>query len=260
MNRSFTYFFIFLAFNCFAEPRPFELYEPIIDKCLFGEPPDDPSKIPEKSSSSNTTRDEKEIAKEQERLEKAVAVSALQQTPDGTVKVGFSDASASKSPIHYYLAVGETKDGWLVKSADVVTKLVVLEKDSIEIERTLGASALPQAPAASAVSAPNGSLLRRSPLLSPRTSVDGGGSLLMRSRRQMKREEEASERRANQEEIAKLREAEAKRREEERARHEAEKAETRQMLNDLRDELKKQREAEQAQQNPVGDTVVEVQL
>ena len=258
MNRSFTYFFIFLAFSSLAESRPFELYEPIIDKCLFGEPPDDPSKIPEKSSSSNATRDEKEIAKEQERLEKAVAVSALQQTPDGTVKVGFSDASVSKTPIHYYLAVGEMKDGWLVKSADVVTKSVVLEKDSIEIERTLGASALPQAPAASAASASNSPLLRRSSLLSPRTSVNG--SALIRSRRQMKREEEASERRANQEEIAKLKEAEAKKREEERARHEAEKAETRQMLNDLRDELKKQREAEQVQQNAAGDTVVEVQL
>ena len=80
MNRAFACLFIFLAFSCFAEPRPFELYEPIIDKCLFGEPPDDPSKIPEKSSSSSTARDEKEIAKEQERLEKAVAVSDRKST------------------------------------------------------------------------------------------------------------------------------------------------------------------------------------
>ena len=256
MSRIISCFFMFLVFTGLAERRPFELYQPIIDKCLFGLPPDDPSVIPEKNSSSGSM-DEKEVAKEQERLEKAVAVSALQQMPDGTVKVGFSDASSSKTPVHYYLAVGETKDGWLVKSADVATKLVVLEKDSIELERTLGASALPQA---SAVSPSNAPLSRRSSLLSPRASVDGNAKILMKSRRQLKLDEEASARRANQEELAKLREAEAKRREEESARHEAEKAETRQMLNDLRDEIKKQREAEQARRNAAGDTVVEVQI
>ena len=258
MNRALTVFLAFLSFSHVADAsRPFELYEPIIDKCLFGPPPDDPAVIPEKNSAS-AVKDEKEIAMEQERLEKAVAVSALQQTPDGTVKVGFSDSSASKTPIHYYLAVGETKDGWLVKSADVVAKSVILKKDSVEIERTLGASALPPASAGGGkamggnlLSASNGGpLARRSSLLSPRGSVGGAGSP-MKSRRQLKLDEEASARRASQEEIARVREAEARRREEERARHEAERAEHRQMLMDLKDEIKKQRE-EQAQRNAAG--------
>ncbi len=133
--------FVALAMQSFAsESRPFELYQPIIDKCLFGPPPADPTVVPDKNSVSNdgTQKSEKELAKEQEQLEKAVAVSALIQKPDGTIMVGFSDSSDSKTPIHYYLAIGESKNGWIVENADITSKKVILQKDGIEIERSLG--------------------------------------------------------------------------------------------------------------------------
>lgn len=247
---------ILFAFSAEAE-RPFVLYQPIIDKCPFGPPPDDPTVIPEKMSSSGMTRDGKDLAKEQEQLQKAVSVSALIEKPDGKIMVGFSDASASKTPVHYYLAVGESKDGWLVKSADILAKNVVLEKDSVEIERSLGQSAQGQGAATAktpqhgahppaAEAAPG----RRSSLLSSR--LPAGGSLLrMKSRRQLKLEEEESQRRASQEQLDKIREAEASKREQERQQLEAERAEQRQMLLDLKDELKKQREAQVQQNNNV---------
>lgn len=237
--------------------RPFDLYQPIIDKCPFGPPPDDPTVMPDKSSASEReeARNERELTKEQEKLEKSVSVSALVNKPDGTVMVGFSDSSQGKTPFHYYLAVGEEKSGWLVKSADVAAKKVVLEKDGLEIERILG-----DKNAAPAASAKNKSDEKpaspRSRLLGRRPGKDGGGLMSLRARKRLNEEEE---RRADQQREERLKKAEedaAFLREQERAEKEAERAEQREQreqLQELRNQLDRMREQKNAAgQNETG--------
>ena len=125
-----------------AEKRPFDLYQGIIDCQPFGPPPDDPSVDPSSISRADAmkaaaTDEEKAAEKQQEELEKAVSVSVLNIAPDGRVMVGFTDATA-KPAANFYLAVGDARGGWTVKEADPVEKSVVLEKDGVEIERTVG--------------------------------------------------------------------------------------------------------------------------
>lgn len=239
--------YLFLAFFSIVsvlhadEARPFNLYQPIIDKCLFGPPPADPSVIPDKNSSSSSaaSKTERELTQEQQQLEKAVSVSALNQKPDGVIMVGFSDSSDKKTPDHYYLAVGESKNGWIVVNADIATKKVVLEKDGVEIERTLGDRSA--APAKSNSVASNASS-SRSPLLSRRP----GGMLLgnrgLMSRRAVRRQEEENVRQMDirREEDRKKAEAEAALRREQES---AERAEQRQSLLALQEEMRKMREA-----------------
>lgn len=234
--------------------RPFDLYQPIIDKCPFGPPPDDPTVMPDKSSASEREEamNERELTKEQEQLEKAVSVSALVNKPDGTVMVGFSDSSQGKTPFHYYLAVGEEKSGWLVKSADVAAKKVVLEKDGLEIERVLGDKNA--APAASAKDKSDEKPASpRSGLLGRRPGMGGGGLMSLRARKRLNEEEE---RRADQQREDRLKKAEAAaalRREQDRAEKEAERAETMEKLQELRNQLDRMREQKNAAgQNETG--------
>ena len=87
MSDSLKYRHIYLFFAILAvspvlhadDARPFDLYRPIIDKCLFGPPPNDPTVVPDKNSSSLSAdgKTELELSKEQEQLEKSVTVSAL---------------------------------------------------------------------------------------------------------------------------------------------------------------------------------------
>lgn len=226
------------------DARSFELYQPIIDKCLFGPPPEDPTVIPDKNSSSSDSdaKTERQLSKEQEQLEKSVAVSALIQKPDGVVMVGFSDMSAKKSPVHYYLPVGESKDGWTVVAADVTTKKIMLEKDGVEIERTLGDKG---AVAASKANSPasSGRLNQpRSTLLSNRPGGLLRGNPGLMSRRAIRQQEKRLEeiiREEEREEDRKKEEAMALRREQESA----ERAEQRQSLLVLQEEMRKMREA-----------------
>lgn len=225
--------------------RPFDLYQPIIDKNIFGPPPADPTVMPDKASDASKAeqKSELELAKEQETLEKAVGVSALVQKPDGTIMVGFSDSSVGKSPVHYYLAVGEEKSGWLVKEADVATKCVTLEKDGIEIERTLG----DRTGAATAAAADKSSLRRpgdaRSTLLSRRgDNRRMGGPMSRRGRRLAEEQNARLDAQRREEARRKADEAAALRREQEQAEKEAEQAETMQRLQDIRNELNRMRE------------------
>ena len=73
-------------------------------------------------------------------LEASVRLCAINVSPEGCMSVGFSDNSC-KPPVAYYMAVGETRDGWLVKSADIYTKTAVIEKDGVEVEIGLSKSA-----------------------------------------------------------------------------------------------------------------------
>jgi hypothetical protein len=249
MSDSLKYRHIYLFFAILAvspvlhadDARPFDLYRPIIDKCLFGPPPNDPTVVPDKNSSSLSAdgKTELELSKEQELLEKSVTVSALVQKPDGTVMVGFSDSSDRKTPVHYYLAVGESKQGWTVASADMTAKKVLLEKDGIEIERALGdknaaVAAKPNAAEPDKTSSP------RSMLLSGRSNGLLRGGLM--SRRAIRRQETENQR---LEDIK--RETERKKAEEDaalrREQESAERAEQRQSLLALQEEMRKIREA-----------------
>lgn len=194
-----------------------EKYQAIIDSNLFGPPPSEASLAAEKNavSAKEAEKIEREMTKEQERLVKTVEVSAFHTTPEGVLKIGFSDSSNGKK-IPYYLAVGESKDGWLVVSADDGDKKVVLKKDGIEVECVLGQknASAPQQPnnnqGAGGALASNGQPpSHRSSLLSSRASYAPNGSVQqggasngdqnMMSRRARRRQAYEAERRAAQE-------------------------------------------------------------
>ena len=124
-----------------AERQPLDRYQSIIDRQMFGQPPPnfDPTKPPsqvQKGSASN----EKELTREQEAVKSAIHFSAINVTPSGDVAVGFTDNSDSKLPIHYYLKVGEERNGWKVLEADAVKAKMKIAKGDIEVELDLGAN------------------------------------------------------------------------------------------------------------------------
>lgn len=218
--------------------RPFELYQPIIDRCPFGDPPDDPSVPPElasKNGSGKDAQDEKELTKEQEQLEKAVRVSVLTVNPDGRVMVGFSDLSDAKKPVHYYMAAGETRGGWFVKEADAKEKKIVLVKDGqIEIERMLGENSSSASKAGGGEKAAAPARPKQNHLLSHKSR-----------RRQREADEEAErlEREKQREQMRLAHEEAEKRRAEDKAEREAEREEMREQLSSLKAELQRNREA-----------------
>lgn len=237
-----------------AERQPIDRYQSIIDRQMFGQPPPnfDPTKPP--SQVQKGSGDEKELTREQEAIKSAIHFSAINVTPAGDVAVGFTDNSDSKMPIHYYLKVGEERNGWKVLEADPVKATMKVAKGDIEVALDLGANsakgggstARAGVNAAPAFATAN----RRTGLLGGRrSSADGeqprpgmiGASL---------RERRAAREQARQEEIAKEKELEAKRqaeaaeKEKEReAQRQAEKEEQRRELQLLKDELRAQREA-----------------
>ena len=121
-----------------AERQPVERYQSIIDRQMFGQPPPnfDPTVPPglvQKGSS-----EEKELTREQEAVKSSIHFSAINVTPSGDVAVGFTDNSDSKMPIHYYLKVGEVRNGWKVLEADPVKATMKIAKGDIEVELDLG--------------------------------------------------------------------------------------------------------------------------
>lgn len=230
-----------------------EKYQAIIDSNLFGPPPSEAPLAAEKNavSAKEAEKIEREMTKEQERLVKTVEVSAFHTTPEGVLKIGFSDSSNGKK-IPYYLAVGESRDGWLVVSADDGDKKVVLKKDGIEVECVLGQknASAPQQPnnnqGAGGASASNGqppshrsSLLSSRANYAPNGSVQQGGASNgdqnMMSRRARRRQAYEAERRAAQERESQRDKAA----EEQRQR---DKAEAEKRFQMIRDELRSIRE------------------
>ena len=256
------------ALSAFAEKRPFELYQPIIDRCPFGQPPPDfdPTSSPTASGSSQGVDEaapEVPLSQQQEALQKSVNATALLIDSTRTVWVGFSDLSDPKSPRTHYMAVGTSEDGWLAKSADPEKKTVTLEKDGVEIEVVVGAGSSTGAKADAAGAGQQsrrgfngGRGPMRSPLLSGRGGEGGDGGRSMRSLRQMRRDREEAEalqvaeaRKAREEaqaEERKRREEEEKQREQEKAEREAERAaereEYRERLKNLAADLEKRME------------------
>ena len=230
-----------LAAGAFAERQPYERYQSIVDRQMFGPlPPNfDPTKSPAEVSKSAGSAAEKELSKEQEKVKSSIHFSVINVTPDGETAIGFTDKSDPKAPKHYYLKVGESRGGWEVKEADAKEASMTIAKDGVEVSLKLGGDSAKEGTTQAAPSAGGVLGSRRSPML---------GTLGSRRRARQEREE------ADQREAAK-REAEAKAREEERARREeedkaqrdAEREEQRRQLEQIREELRKSREERQGQ-------------
>jgi len=221
-----------------AERQPFDRYQSIVDRQMFGPLPPgfDPTKMP----SEVTKADQKQLTQEQQKLQSSIHFSVINVTPDGTTAVGFTDNSDPKAPVHYYLKVGEKRNGWEVKAADAAEASMTIAKGDIEVSLKIGGNSAKDAGAttkaggaAAVVAAPAG---RASGLL--------GGTL--RSRRQL-RAQMAEAEKAKADEAAAVREAERQAQAEaEKAQREAERAEQRQQLQAIQEELKRVREAKAA--------------
>ena len=217
-----------MAISALAEKQPYSRYQSIVDRQMFGALPAgfDPTKLP----SEVTKASQRELTKEQEQLKSAIRFSVINLTPDGQVAVGFTDSSDGKNPRHYYLKVGESRGGWLVKEADPETATMTIAKGEIEVTLTIGGDSAKDAAAtakAGAAKANDGIMLlnaptARSPLL--------GGTLRSRRRAKLAAEQE--------QENARLRQ-----REEERQAREAEREEQKRQLQEMRDDLKAQLES-----------------
>ncbi|MBQ2624716.1 MAG: hypothetical protein IJG18_06420 [Kiritimatiellae bacterium] len=244
-----------LCFDAVAERQPIDRYQSIIDRQMFGQPPPnfDPTKPP--SQVQKGSGDEKELTREQEAIKSAIHFSAINVTPAGDVAVGFTDNSDSKMPVHYYLKVGEERNGWKVLEADPVKATMKVAKDDIEVALDLGANSakgggstaragVNAAPAFATANRRTGFLGggRRSSMdgEQPRPGMMGASLRERRAARELARQEAA----AKEKELEAKRQAEAAEKEKEReAQRQAEKEEQRRELQLLKDELRAQREA-----------------
>lgn len=226
---------------CFAK-QPFERYQSILDRQMFGLPPDgfDPNKSPNDPSirSAKQGKEEKELAAEQQKLKSAIHFSVINLMPDGTTAVGFSDNSNPKEPKHYYLRVGESRDGWLVKEANAKTASMVIVKNDLEVALTIGDNS-----AKGGGKTTNVSAAKRPQMLS--------NSLMSRRRMRRQREEDF---RKQQEAIDAAKEAErAARAQKDREEAAAERAAQHEELMNLREEIRRQLEDKRKAAGPVGN-------
>ena len=225
-----------------AERQPYDRYQSIVDRQMFGPlPPNfDPTKSPAEVSKGSGSAAEKELTKEQEKVKSAVRFSVINVTPEGETAIGFTDNSDPKAPKHYYLKVGESRDGWVVKEADAKEASMTIAKDGVEVSLKLGSDSAKEGGTTQASSPAGGGVLgsRRSPML---------GTLGSRRRARQEREEADQREAAKRDAEAKAREEERARREEEdKAQREAEREEQRRQLQQIQEELRKAREARQS--------------
>lgn len=226
---------LLLAASLFAEEKLPDRYQSIIDRQMFGQPPPgfDPNKLPSEVSAQSA----KELTKEQEKIRSSVHFSIINITPNGDTAVGFTDNSDPKTPVHYYLKVGESSGGWTLKEADAAKEFMKIEKDGIEVELTLGQNS----------GKGGGTTSKTASSSSPSTekSSESGGALrtprnglLARKANDGSSLQSFAQRKADRE--AKRLEEE-KRREEEKAKQEAERDEMRQSLAEMKEQLAEQR-------------------
>lgn len=246
-------FAVVLGLSLFAERQPFERYQSIIDRSMFGRPP--PGFDPTKPSSEVPKSDNKTQAElqAQANIKTAIRFSAINVTPEGAIAVGFTDSSDANNPVHYYLKVGESRNGWLVKDADPVKATMTIVKDEVEVTLSIGGNSA-QSDAASKGVVP-GLTANRGPagrrLGSPSASAPGMGAGTLRGRRllreQQRQADEAAAAAKKAEENAQLEEA-RRRDEEEKAQRAAEREEQRTQLLQIQEELRKAREARAARE------------
>lgn len=234
MAKYLMLFSLLVGLTARAEKQPFERYQPIIDRQMFGQPPAgfDPTKM----ASEVTRESEKELTKEQEQIRSSVHFSIINVTPSGKTAVGFTDNSDPKTPVHYYLKVGESSGGWTLKEADALKAWMKIEKNGVEVELTLGQNSGKgggtTSRVASAAAAPQRTTASNSASRTPRSGLlarktNDGGTLQSFAQRKAEREAKRLE--------------EEKRREEEKAQQEAEREEMRQSLADMKEQLAEQR-------------------
>ena len=229
----------------FAEKQPIGRYQSIIDRQMFGPLPPgfDPTKSPNEVQKTSS-KDERQLTQEQEKLQSSIHFSVINVASDGQPEVGFTDNSDPKAPRHYFMKVGESRDGWTVKEADAEKATMTIAKDDIEVSLSLGGNSAKDGGTAKAGSAPapaaNG--MRRPGLMGG--GLLGGGSL--RARR-MQRQQEAQAAAAKQQEEQAAKDAERQAQaEQEKQQREQERAEQRQQLLAIQEELKRVREQKAA--------------
>ena len=238
-----------LALTLLAERQPFERYQTIVDRQMFGQPPPgfDPTKPPSEVSREAGRGDGVELTREQEQLKSAIHFSVINVSSTGETLVGFSDKSDPKAVKHYYLKLGETRDGWTVKEADAPSQTMTIVKNDVEVSLHLGDDS---ATGAGTTGKAGGSAARpMMPGLSGRragvlNSTAGGGTL--RDRRLGRRAERAAQAAAMAQQAEEQRQREAEREAqlaEERAQSAEERAQQREQLLAIQEELRRQREA-----------------
>ncbi|MCQ2395444.1 MAG: hypothetical protein MJ249_14270 [Kiritimatiellae bacterium] len=131
------------------DPR-FARYKTILDRMPFGPEPPGFVDIPGGGSGAYGTPGGQngigtdEVPPDVQAMLSGVRISALNVTPRGSIAVGFTDSSKQPAAT-YYMKVGETRDGWTIKSADPHEMTVTLERDGVEGTLKLGEGADPNA-------------------------------------------------------------------------------------------------------------------
>ena len=244
--RSIVFLLLSLAVSAaFAEKQPISRYQSIIDRQMFGPLPPgfDPTKSPN-DVQKTSSKDEKQLTQEQAKLQSAIHFSVINVASDGQPEVGFTDNSDPKAPKHYFMKVGESRDGWTVKEADAESATMTIAKGEIEVSLTLGGNSAKDGGTSRAGGAPasaaNG--VRR-----PGGLLGGGfaGNTLRARRMQRQQEAEASAAKQREEQAARDAERQAQA-EQEKQQREAERAEQRQQLLAIQEELRKVREQKAA--------------
>lgn len=251
---------VFASAAAFAERQPLERYQSIIDRQMFGQPPPgfDPTRPPSEVSKSDA-KEQVELTKEQEQLKSSVRFSVINVTADGETAVGFTDNS-DKVPKHYYLKLGEERDGWLVKEADAEEKRMVIAKGEIEVELQLGDDS------GGGKGGASGGMTRAAAAGRPNrlaTSARSPGMSSLIGRRRLREQQRAEEEAARAEETKRREEERAQaaaQQAEERAQRERDREEQRAQLQAIQEELRqvRQRKAEEeaaaAADNSSGDS------
>ena len=238
MKRTVSFLALLAAVTAVAEKQPYDRYQSIVDRQMFGPLPPgfDPTKSPSEVQKSSS-QEEKQLTQEQEKLQSSIHFSVINVTPEGDTAVGFTDNSDPKAPVHYYLKVGEKRNGWEVKEADAAAATMTIAKGDIEVSLSLGGNSAKDAGSTAKAGAQSN---RPGPGAGLRSGLLGGS---LRARRQQRLMEAKA---AQEKEAAAKAEKEAERQaqaEQEKAQREAERAEQRQQLQAIQEELKRVREA-----------------
>ena len=245
----------------FAEHFPVERYNTIKERKMFGPEPEgfDPTKsaAEARAAQKSARGEEKVLTQDQEKLKSAIHFSVINVTPEGETMVGFTDNSIPREQHHYYLKVGEEKDGWKVKEADAIAKTMTIVKDDIEVALTLGGN--------SASGAGTTSRAKRGAMVS--SSVRKLGGLMandraansaadqasmaktLRERKAMRKKAKELDAAAQAERARMMEEArqeEERRKEEEQAIRKAKEEETKQELAELRQSFRRMQEEQKA--------------
>ena len=146
MKNCLTILTLGMAFAAAAIDDGFKPYQTIPERMPFGRPsasfdPNNPS-TPLASEDDDVVEtddpaDEAELEKIAENIRATVRVCALNVLPDGQTVVGFTDGTYTPARSRL-LAQGQSADGWTVLEIDVAARSVVLERDGVAVNLTLG--------------------------------------------------------------------------------------------------------------------------